>query len=501
MPPRVTSGSRLDSREAAIRFLNERVDFERAISVPYEAREFRLDRVRDLLSRLGNPHQRLSIVHIAGTKGKGSTAAMTGAILKAAGYRTGVFTSPHLDRVEERIAVDGQPVSSDEFVALLRRVVPVVEAMDREAASRDPRESGPTYFDITTAMGLLSFVDRKVDAAVLEVGLGGRLDSTNVCQPLVSVITSISLDHTQLLGHTLASIAREKAGIIKPGVPVVSGVQAAEPRAVIREVCRRTASRLVEMGREFEATYQPPHRVESSPGTGEMDFRYLVPIRKGVAQASSLSRNSQDGCATDPFSDRPLVPGREYEYRKLRLSLLGHHQAANAAVALATLEELRTLGWSIPEKAVREGLAEVSWPARIELVSRRPAVILDAAHNLASIDALTRVLDESFAAPRRLLVLAMTQDKDVGGMLRLLLGRFDRVLFTRYLGNPRAVPPAQLETMAAELTGRHYPVYQEPAAAWDAVRSMAEPDDLICVTGSFFIAAEMREQIRLRPLG
>ncbi len=194
------------------------------------------------------------------------------------------------------------------------------------------------------------------------------------------------------------------------------------------------------------------------------------------------------------------IPGREHSYRGLRLNLLGHHQATNAGVALSALAELRALGWSIPEEAVRQGLAEVSWPARIELVARRPAVVIDAAHNLASIDALTRVLDESFAVPTRLLVFATTQDKDVRGMLRLLLARFDRVLFTRYLSNPRAVPPAQLAALAAELTGRRYPVYADPSAAWDAVRAMASPDDLICVTGSFFIAGEMREQIRLCPL-
>lgn len=458
-----------DAPETAIRFLEDRVNFERAISVPYMAREFRLDRVRELLARLGSPHQRIPIVHVAGTKGKGSTAAMIGSVLQAAGYRTGVFTSPHIHRVEERVAVDGQPISSHEFVTLLAKVAPVVQAMDREAADCDPPESGPTYFDIMTAVGLLHFVNREVQIAVLEVGLGGRLDSTNVCQPLVSVITSISFDHTKLLGNTLESIAREKAGIIKFGVPVVSGVLTPGPRQIIHETCRRQHARLVELDADFDATYTPPRQVDSEPGWGQMDFHYRV-------------------------------PDRDHSYTGLRLNLLGHHQATNAAIALSVLAELRTSGWSIPEAAVRDGLAQVSWPARIELVARRPAVIIDAAHNVASIDALTRVLDESFAAPHRVLVFATTQDKDVRGMLRLLLSRFDSVLFSRYLSNPRAVPPAHLEAVAAELTGRHYPIYDEPAAAWDAVRSSATPNDLICIAGSFFIAAEMRELARLRPL-
>lgn len=458
-----------DTPETALRFLEDRVNFERAISVPYVAREFRLDRVRDLLARLGSPHQRMPIIHVAGTKGKGSTAAMTGAMLQAAGYRTGVFTSPHIHRIEERIAVNGQPIPTHEFVTLLARVAPVVQAMDREAGACNPPKSGPTYFDITTAIGLLHFVERQVQIAVLEVGLGGRLDSTNVCLPLVSVITSISFDHTKLLGNTLESIAREKAGIIKYGVPVVSGVLTPGPRQVIHEACRQQHARLVELGADFDSSYTPPGQIDSAPGWGEMDFRYRV-------------------------------PDREHSYAGLRLNLLGHHQATNAAIALSVLAELRTLGWSIPEKAVREGLSQVSWPARIELVARRPAVVIDAAHNVASIDALTRVLEESFAAPHRVLVFATTQDKDLRGMLRLLLPRFESVLFTRYLNNPRAVPPAQLEAVAAELTGRHYTVYDEPWAAWNAVRPTVSPNSLICVTGSFFIAAEMRELVHAQPL-
>jgi dihydrofolate synthase/folylpolyglutamate synthase len=406
------------------------------------------------------------IVHVAGTKGKGSTAAMLGAILTAAGYRTGVFTSPHLERIEQRMAVDGRACSSEELVGLLDRIKPAVEAMDREVPPGDPDEIGPTYFEITTAMALLHFSRYKVDIAVLEVGLGGRLDSTNVCRPQVAVITSISFDHTRQLGTTLRSIAREKAGIVKAGVPVVSGVIDEGPREVIREICRRRGCRLVELGVDFDFDYGPPSHLERAPAVGRLDFR-----------------RTAEG----------------YTYRHLPLRLLGYHQADNAAVALATLAELGQGGWEIPEEAIRTGLAEVVCPARVEVVARRPAVVLDVAHNLASVRALVRVLDESFSVARRLLVLAASREKDLHGMLAHVLGWFDEVIFTRYLDNPRAVPPEQLAALARELTGTSYAIRPGPADAWDAIRAQASPEDLICVTGSFFVAAEIRRHLTAQP--
>ncbi|MEX0613266.1 MAG: Mur ligase family protein, partial [Pirellulales bacterium] len=208
------------ARQAALHWLMGRINYERTALIAYQERQLKLDRMRQLLTRLGQPDAGMKIVHVAGTKGKGSTAAMIAGMLTAAGYRTGLFSSPHLERIEERFAVDGQPCTADELVALVNRLRPVAHAMDEEAAADGDPTAGPTYFDVTTAMALLHFVEREVDAAVLEVGLGGRLDSTNVCLPAVSVITSISFDHMKQLGNTLAAIAREKAGIIKPGVPV-----------------------------------------------------------------------------------------------------------------------------------------------------------------------------------------------------------------------------------------------------------------------------------------
>jgi dihydrofolate synthase / folylpolyglutamate synthase len=465
----------------AIDFLSRRINYERSLSMPSSEEAFKLDRMRELLHRLGDPQNQLRIVHIAGTKGKGSTAAMTAAMLSAAGYRTGLFTSPHLERVEERIAVDGQPCCSDELAELVGLVRPAVEAMDRDAAEAAPPQLGPTYFEIITATALCHFAQRKADAVVLEVGLGGRLDSTNVCTPCVSVITSISLDHVKQLGGTLAAIAAEKAGIIKPGIPVISGVTGEEPRAVVRRVAKQCGCRLVELGVDFDYTYHPPRHLEEA--------------------ASSSTLDTSD-------------------FRQIELSLLGRHQAANAALAVATVEELRRTGLTIPDDAIRKGLREVTWPARVEVVARRPAVVLDAAHNAASIAALVEVLAESFSVRQRFLVFGTTQEKDLRGMLRHLSGQFDHVIFTRYQENPRGVPPEELQAMADELADdRASPrptsgsrqgvreagiadtrVAATPADAWAAIHRMATPNDLVCITGSFFLATEMRRQIVARPL-
>jgi dihydrofolate synthase/folylpolyglutamate synthase len=449
-------------RDDALAFLLSRIDYERTATMPADGRGFKLDRMVELLERLGNPQQRLAIVHVAGTKGKGSTSAMIAAMLSAAGYKTGLFSSPHLQRIEERLAVDGKSCDSQEFVGLVNQLRPIVAEMDAGGME-------PTYFELTTAMALLQFVHHRVDFAVLEVGMGGRLDSTNVCQPLVSVITSISFDHTKQLGNTLAAIAREKAGIIKPGIPVVSGVLVEEPRRVIEQVSLASRSPLVEVERDFHFSYTAPRDLDDGPALGSINFECRID-----GQACSL--------------------------QKLAVGLLGRHQGANAAVALATIQQLIRQGWQIPETAMRRGLAEVRWPARVEVVRRRPTMVIDAAHNLASIEALLSTLDESFCPRRRILVFATTKEKDVAGMLSLLLPRFDEVIFTRYLNNPRYVPVEELQSLADGLAARRWRIAASPADAWTEIEQLATEDDLVCVTGSFFIAAEMRQQMDCRPL-
>ncbi|MEX0937510.1 MAG: folylpolyglutamate synthase/dihydrofolate synthase family protein [Pirellulales bacterium] len=418
--------------------------------------------MRRLLDRLENPQHNLRIVHLAGTKGKGSTAAMIASVLSAGGYRTGLYSSPHFQRVEERMAVNGAICSSDELARLVNRIRPVVEAMDIEAGATNYRS--PTYFEITTALALLHFAEQEVDMAVLEVGLGGRLDSTNVCEPLVSVITNISFDHTNLLGNTLESIACEKAGIIKAGIPVVSGVMQPEAASVVQQVAATHGCRLVSLGHDFDFTYQPPLQFDAQRGQAAIDF---------------TSRAS----------------GAQQSHQRLLLGLLGRHQAANAALSLATVGELNRQGISVDTAAIRRGLASAWLPARVEVLASRPTVILDTSHNVASVEALVQTIRESFSPARRILLFAATRDKDVRGMLAAVRGHFDEVVLTQYHSNPRGVPVDKLTKLATEVLGRRCTGVVDSIAAWEQTRSLVTPDDLLCVAGSFFLAAELRERI------
>lgn len=462
--------------DAALAYLHGRIDYERNTKLPYRSRGLKLDRMRELAAGLGNPQLLYPVIHVAGTKGKGSTASMLAAILTAAGYRTGLYTSPHLECVEERMAVDGHLCRPQELVELLRAVRPLVDTLDLAAAQSQGGAGGPTYFEITTATAILHFQRQAVDAAVLEVGLGGRLDSTNICQPEISVITSISFDHTQQLGNTLTAIAEEKAGIIKPGVPVVSGVTAAEPRAAIERIAEERGCRCFGLDRDFHVHYRgsqlPAERLDAVPGSGAtLDY--------------------EEHCGPAPLS----LPG-------LSLAMLGRHQAHNAAVAVATVCRLREAGWEIPETAIRAGIAQVHCPARTEVVGRHPTVLLDAAHNVASSQALIDVLDESFTScRRRILIFAVSRDKDAAGILACLLPAFDVLVLTRFLGNPRYTDPNSLAETAERILAAHpvpnrtVLVRPNASSAWQTARALAVDDDLICIAGSFFLAAELRPMI------
>jgi dihydrofolate synthase/folylpolyglutamate synthase len=480
------------TKKDALAFLYDRVNYERTVPKPGD---FRLDRMRALLRLLGDPQRCLRIVHVAGSKGKGSTSAMLAAILRRAGYRTGLFTSPHLTRLEERVQVDGQPLGQDELAALVRDLQPVTERLE---SRRGDRPAGlqcsqqPTFFELVTALGFLHFWRRRVEAAVVEVGLGGRFDSTNVCQPAVSVITSISLDHTQQLGDRLASIAMEKAGIVKPGIPAVSGATALEAREVIESICRQRQAPLVSLGVDFHYRYQP------GTVTARGLTRPRVRLTSGV---ESVLRNRATGASVWP---------------EMELSLLGEHQAANAAVAVACVEVLREQGWHIPDEAVARGLATTDWPARLELLRTSggagPLLVLDCAHNVASARALVQTLHASFpehfgapnsdhavrngsagrVAEKRLLLFAASSDKDVPGILRELAPSFTHAFFCRYGNNPRSVPPEQLIDMLRRCSNLPATACGSAAEALGAARALAGPDDLICVTGSVFLAGELR---------
>lgn len=432
------------SRSPEEAFWYSLIDYERRQPAPGD---LKLDRMRALLHLLGDPERDLRIVHIAGSKGKGSTAAMLAAILRQAGYRTGLFTSPHLCRVEERFQVDGQPITPDELRAALRDV--------REATERQPLP-GLTFFEVATAAGFLHFRRRRCEAVVLEVGLGGRFDSTNVCIPAVAIITSISFDHTQYLGDKLSQIAAEKAGIIKPGRPCVSGATAPEARPIIEQTCRRRGAPLRQLGVDFAYRHEPG--AVRPDGTRRMRVRVTTAARR---------------------------------WPELEVNLLGEHQAANAAVAVAAVEVLRTDGWHLPDAAVAAGMAGVTWPARMEVVGRGPLVVLDCAHNVASARATADTLRESFPPGRRLLVFASSGDKDVAGILQVLAPHFAAAWLTRYAQSSRAVPPERLAELWRAAGGCGTAV--EPAAeAWRLARAAAGPDDLVCVSGSVFLAGELR---------
>jgi dihydrofolate synthase/folylpolyglutamate synthase len=442
------------SYDDALAFWYGRINYEQRSPRPGD---LKLDRMRALMRLLGDPQDRLRIVHIAGSKGKGSTAAMLAAILARAGYRTGLFTSPHLCRVEERIQIDGRPVSPEELITLLADVRGVLE--------RAPGLE-PTFFEIATALGFLHFRRRGVEAAVIEVGLGGRFDSTNICRPVLAVITSISFDHTQQLGDRLAAIAAEKAGIIKPGRPVVSGVTAPEARGVIERIARERGAPLLQLGTNF--------RYECVPGRVTAETTVWPRVRVEVAHSPR----------------HPVSPSLRQEW--LELGLLGDHQAQNAAVAVSCVGVLRAKGWHVSDEAVSAGLAQVRWPARMEVVGRRPLVVLDCAHNVASAEALVATLDSTFPPARRWLVFAGSGDKDLSGMFRVLAPHFAHAFLTRYAGSARGMPPDQLAGLLRRAAELPHSVYATALDAWRAARAAAGPDDLICITGSVFLAGELR---------
>ena len=377
-----------------------------------------LSRVRELLHRLGDPQDGLQFVHIAGTNGKGSTAAMLASILRAAGYTTGLFTSPYLERFAERMQVNGVPVPDAEF-------------------------------ELVTAAAMLWFRRRGCDVVVLEVGLGGRLDATNViAAPACAVITNIGLDHTEILGDTLEQIAREKAGILKPGTRAVSYPQTPEVRAVLHEICAQRGIPLT-----------------------EADAAAIVPLTDGV-----------DGQA---FTYR----GAEYT-----LPLLGAHQLRNAAVALEAVTALRARGWRIPDAAVRAGLAQVRWPARFELLRRAPWFVLDGGHNPQCAQTVADNLARYFPGRRITLLVGVLADKDYPAMLAALDGQAAAYIAATPL-SPRALPAAELGDYLKRF-GKPVTVCADPAQAAELALAHAAPEDVICAVGSLYMAGAIRMDLR-----
>ena len=430
----------------AISFWYGRINYEVRAAA---ATDLKLERMRSLLRLLGDPDRRLRVVHVTGTKGKGSTCAFVGGALREAGYRVGTFSSPHLARVEERFQVDGTDITRPELAAILGDIAPVVAQMDR--LTQFPPI---TFFEISTAVAFLHFLRRRAEVVLLEVGLGGRFDSTNVCHPLVSVITSVGLDHLAQLGPTVEAIAFQKGGIVKPRVPVVSGVEPAGPHAVIAAIAAENAAPLTRLGVDVTFTR---------------------------------------GAGVTHFASRQAWP-------PVKLGLLGEHQSRNAAVAILTIERLREAGFTVPDAAVARGFAGARWPARVEVLRVDPALVLDSAHNAPSAEALVQTLREEFPrAGRKACVFAVSSDKQYPEILAILGSYFDHFHLTAFTQSARSVPPATLaEVLTAVAPRCTFTLHATPQDAATAALAAATPGDLACVAGSVFLAGELRDWLTSR---
>ena len=447
---------------AALDYLYSFIDYSLTRNLRNAPDKFDLGRMEALLAALGDPHRRYPVVHIAGTKGKGSVAAMIAAALQAAGYRVGLYTSPHLQDFAERIQVDGQPIPHIDLPQVVEQLKPHV--------ARIPRL---TTFELTTASAFLYFAQQGVDIAVVEVGLGGRLDATNVVHPKVSVITPVSYDHTAILGSTLDAIAREKAGIIKPGVPVVLAPQAEEARAAILAVAAKRQAPVVEVGRDY----------------------HYAPLARSLEGQTVLVWPAHDGEQVQRFIESGGVV--EWEPTRLRIPLLGPHQVINAATAYVALQVLRQGGLPIEGEALRRGMAQARWPARFEVIHRHPPIVIDGAHNAAAAHYVRLTVDEYFPDWPMVLVFGASADKDIAGMLAELLPRAREVILTRAL-HPRAADPEKLAPLA-EPYGK--PVHIVPSVddALEEALRRAAGEAVVLVTGSLFVAAAARSVWHQRP--
>lgn len=451
------------TRAAALAWLDRRLNFERTAPTAARGGAFDLGTMRRLLRDLGGPERRFRVVHVAGTKGKGSTVAMLAAVLTAAGHRVGCYLSPHVHALEERISVGGQPIPSADLLQAFAEVMPVVDRLDA-AVGRGRR--GPTWFEVLTAVAFVHFARSRIELAVVETGLGGRLDATNLSWPVLSIITSIGLDHTRLLGKTIKAIATEKAGIIKRGCPVISAAGSPTANAVISATTTRRRARLLQMGRDFACNAVPQRTRADALGP-----QFAVEV---VNRSSRMPR-------------RPMPSAEPYP-----IGMAGPHQVINAGVVAVAARMLDTLGWPIPEAAVVVGIRDTQLPARVEIRSQRPVVIVDAAHNVDSMKALMAAITPVAEQHRpRVLVFAASGDKQIEAMLGTVRGRFDHIVVTRYRTNPRAAPVERLVTAARQAGTRRVHMADDPPAAMRMARRLAGTGGMVCVAGSFFLAAEV----------
>ena len=455
-----------------------RINYERQLKVTPQ--HFKLRNMREILGRFDDPHLQYPVIHVAGTKGKGSTCTMLGQVLTTSGRKTGVYTSPHLKTIHQRMAIDGKLITDGQLVDVLSELWPVVESMDKAASAKGFRPV--TFFEITTAAALLHFAKQKCEAVVLEVGLGGRLDSTNVCQPTTCVITNISVDHTRQLGSTVDKIAFEKAGIIKNKVPVVSGAIDPDAAQVIAKVAEENDAPLFLLNRDFE--------IES---TADQVFSFAGRI--DLAPVKTSPEDSPQPAFTQQIGD-------------LKTGMIGQHQRVNASICIAAIETLNQRGWEITEASIREGLGQAMLFGRTEVVSQSPTVVIDMAHNEASINALVETLKKDLAefdaSSKKTLILAMSRDKDAEKIMGPLVQYFDQIILTKYQDNPRGKDPKELLRLGTEIQ-KQLRADKQPAAelvisptpteAWVGAWAGIQPSESICVSGSAFLVAELRKTI------
>jgi dihydrofolate synthase/folylpolyglutamate synthase len=435
----------------ALRFLASLADYERLRIVRYTAQNFDLDRMRLLLKKLGNPHDQFRSVHVAGTKGKGSTCAMVAAMLRGAGYKVGLYSSPHLTDIRERIVVDGQMISQADFGRLVKHIEPVVGRV----------KPTPTYFDVLTAVAFKHFAEQKVDIAVVETGLGGRLDSTNVLSPEVTAVTSRSKDHSGQLGAALSHIAAEKGGIFKAGIPALTVIQPPE----VEEALRRSAEKA---GAPFDITGK----------TIEFSYRFEATRMLGP-------------------HNRVCLTTAQTRFEHLAVPLVGEHQAVNCGLALSIIDKLKTRGIAINDSRAMEGLAKVTIPGRMEMVSQAPRVLVDGAHNAASLDALMKAVGQHIPCDSIVVIFGCCSDKDIPGMLQRITSGADKVIFTP-VNNIRTADAEELAGQYTELYGKMAQVAPSLEAALAIANRAVTKEDLIVITGSFYLVGEAKQLFAAR---
>jgi len=428
--------------EDAISYIYSFVDYERLTSPSYDKKERSPVLFKRFLRNIGSPEESFPVIHIAGTEGKGSVAMMLTFILKEAGFRVGTYTSPHLTDVRERIMLDGCPIEKEEFLNQFLEILPELKKRKKERTYR-------TVFEILTAISLLYFKEKEVDIGIIEVGLGGKLDATNVFEKSTAVITNISLDHTKILGNTLKEIAEDKSEIIKPDSLVVSSPQREDVMSVIREKA---------LARNCKFLYTE-------------DYKYTI------------KEKNERGSVFD-------VKTKEREYRDIELSLLGDFQIENAITAIAVVERIRDLKIErlkdLNEDALYRGLASVKWKGRLEILRHSPYLVIDGAHNAYSMEVLAREIKDIFDYERLILIFGVNRDKDIKGMLDAIVPLSDEIIFTR-VNFPRSADPFVLRDM---VKGRSPMVLKDIKEALGIAYGIATPKDLILVTGSLYLVGE-----------